>query len=97
MFIFSRLAAAGLLASVLAIAPVYAQQDTVTSSATTPNTSPATANTGTGAVTRYDDQRGFDWGWVGLLGLLGLLGLRKPTSVVYQDRDRTYQDRATTR
>jgi MYXO-CTERM domain-containing protein len=89
MSIFSRLAAAGLLSSVLSIAPVYAQQDTATSNATTPNTGAATVTTGTGTVTRYDDQRGFDWGWVGLLGLLGLLGLRKPTNLVYRERDRT--------
>ena len=87
---FSRLAAAGLVASVLSVAPVQAQQDTTTTNAATPNT-------GTTTVTRYDDRRGFDWGWLGLLGLLGLFGLRKPTSVVYQDRDRTYQDRTTTR
>jgi hypothetical protein len=90
MSFFSRLAAAGLLASTLSIAPVHAQQDTTTPNAATPNTA-------TGAVTRYDDRRGFDWGWLGLLGLFGLLGLRKPTNVAYQDRDRTYQDRTTSR
>jgi MYXO-CTERM domain-containing protein len=96
MSFVSRITAAGLLAGMLSIAPVHAQQtpnaqqDTTTSNATTPNT-------GIGTVTRYDDRRGFDWGWLGLLGLLGLFGLRKPTNVVYQDRDRTYQDRTTTR
>ena len=111
MSFFSRLTAAGLLASVLSIAPLHAQQDTNPSTAAPPNTSnpaspnttnpptpstnyPATAN---GTVTHYDERRGFDWGWLGLIGLLGLLGLRKPASVIYQDRDRTYQDRTTTR
>jgi MYXO-CTERM domain-containing protein len=110
MSFFSKLTAAGLLTSILSIAPVYAQQDTNpsaappnTSNPATPNTTnPATPNTNyattaDGTVTRYDERRGFDWGWLGLLGLLGLFGLRKPTSVVYQDRDRTYQDRTTTR
>jgi MYXO-CTERM domain-containing protein len=105
----SRLAAAGLLAGVLCIAPVHAQQDTTTSNAATTNpgtaTSPGASNStitatnpGTETVTtRYDDRRGFDWGWLGLVGLLGLFGLRRPTNVVYQDRDRTYPDRTTTR
>jgi hypothetical protein len=88
MSFFSRVAAAGLLAGVLSIAPVHAQQDTTTSNA-------ATANTGTGTVTRYDDRRGFDWGWLGLLGLLGLLGRRKPTTIVYQDPAGAYQNRTT--
>ncbi len=26
---------------------------------------------------RYDDDDGFDFGWLGLLGLLGLFGLRR--------------------
>jgi len=105
MSFFSRLTAAGLLASILSIAPVHAQQQdtnpsnaappSATNPSTTPNPNyPATAN---GTVTRYDERRGFDWGWLGLIGLLGLLGLRKPANVVYQDRDRTYQDRTTTR
>lgn len=87
MSFFSRPAVAALLAGVLSIGAVHAQQDTTTNN-------PA----GTGTVTRYDDghARGFDWGWLGLLGLFGLLGLRKPTQSVYQDRDRTYQDRTTT-
>jgi MYXO-CTERM domain-containing protein len=100
----SRLAAAGLLAGVLSIAPVYAQQDTTTTNPTNPNTGTTTStvtatNPGTSTVTtRYDDRgTGFDWGWLGLLGLFGLLGLRRPTTVAYRDRDRTYQDRTTTR
>jgi len=90
MSFFSRLAAAGLLASALSIAPVHAQQDTTTSNAATPNTA-------TGTVTYEHERRGFDWGWLGLLGLLGLLGMRKATNVAYTDRDTTYQDRTTRR
>ncbi len=91
MSVLSRLTAAGLLAGVLSMAPVHAQQQQDTTTAATPNT-------GTGTVTQYDEgRRGFDWGWLGLLGLFGLLGLRRPTNVSYQDRDRTYQDRTSTR
>ena len=90
MSFFSRLAAAGLLAGVLFTAPVRAQQDTATGNAATPVT-------GTETVTRYYDRRGFDWGWLGLLGLFGLWGLRRSTNVAYRDRDRTYEDRTTTR
>ena len=88
MTVLSRLAAAGLLASFVSMAPVHAQD-------TTPSNTPA-ATTETGTVTRYDDRRGFDWGWLGLLGLFGLMGLRRASNV-YRDRDRTYQDRTTTR
>ena len=90
MSLFSKLTSAGVLAGILSIAPVHAQQDATTNNAATPN-----ADTGT--VTHYEGRRGFDWGWLGLLGLFGLLGLRKPTNVVYHDRDRAYQDRTTTR
>lgn len=38
---------------------------------------------------RYDDNDGFDWGWLGLLGLLGLLPRRaEPAQVVETDRAR---------
>lgn len=100
MSFISRQAAAGLLAGALFLAPVHAQQDTQPGNAATPQQdttmrNAATPDTGTGTVTRYDERRGFDWGWLGLLGLLGLWGLRKPTNVAYHDRDRTYQDRTT--
>lgn len=72
-------------------ATATAQQDSATTTAT-PNTATGTVRTDDGTV-RYEEHRGFDWGWLGLLGLFGLLGLRKPTNVVYQDRDRVYQDR----
>lgn len=88
MSFFSRVAAAGLLASFMSFAPVHAQD-------TTPNNT-AAANTENGVVTRDYDRRGFDWGWLGLIGLLGLMGLRRASNV-YRDRDRTYQDRTTTR
>ena len=38
-------------------------------------------NTGTAPdrapVTRVERDRGFDWGWLGLLGLFGLMGLKR--------------------
>ena len=42
----------------------------------------------------YDDNDGFDWGWLGLLGLLGLLPRRDPDRVIEHDRTR---DTSTTR
>jgi hypothetical protein len=106
---FSRLTAAGLLAGFLSMTPVHAQQQTPstppdTTTAASPNAqqdttanNAATPNANYGTYTRSEERRGFDWGWLGLLGLLGLMGLRKPTNVLYQDRDRAYQDRTTTR
>jgi MYXO-CTERM domain-containing protein len=31
----------------------------------------------TDTTVRRDSDRGFDWGWLGLLGLAGLIGLRR--------------------
>jgi len=44
-------------------------------------TAPATSANMAGAASRNDD-RGFDWGWLGLIGLAGLAGLNR--------RDRTH-------
>jgi hypothetical protein len=43
-------------------------------------TTAGTAARSTTSETRRDD-RGFDWGWLGLIGLAGLLGRRKATHV----------------
>jgi MYXO-CTERM domain-containing protein len=40
---------------------------------TTSTAAPSASNSNS----RADDQRGFDYGWLGLLGLAGLLGLRR--------------------
>jgi MYXO-CTERM domain-containing protein len=35
------------------------------------------------------DDRGRNWGWIGLLGLLGLLGMRGRKETGYYDRSTT--------
>ncbi|HEY9909026.1 MAG TPA: WGxxGxxG family protein [Thermosynechococcaceae cyanobacterium] len=61
--------------------PASAQTGTTQSPGTT-TTSPSTTTTDAPR-----DDRGFDWGWLGLLGLAGLAGLkRKPEQTqVYRD------------
>ena len=50
---------------------------------------PQTPREDTSRTVQYGtrNERGFDWGWLGLLGLLGLAGLRRGERV-----DRTYED-----
>ena len=62
-----------LLTTALLLTPVTALAQT--DAATTP------ATTGTSDATNTND-RGFDYGWLGLLGLLGLAGLRRPAPQV---------------
>jgi len=52
------------------ITPVSAQDSTNNSTTTSPSTTSTTTTTQT---PRQD--RGFDWGWLGLIGLAGLAGL----------------------
>jgi len=56
--------------------PVFAQ-GTTGSGNTAGSTAAPVTTTGTDTTTRRDTDRGFDWGWLGLLGLAGLMGLRK--------------------
>jgi LPXTG-motif cell wall-anchored protein len=48
-------------------APASAQTTADPATTTTPGTTTST--------TVYEEEDGFDWGWLGLLGLLGLAGL----------------------
>jgi MYXO-CTERM domain-containing protein len=41
------------------------------------NTTPSTNTAADSATARAGDDRGFDWGWLGLLGLIGLAGLMR--------------------
>lgn len=71
--IWAGLVAISLAAVPLAL-PASAQTDTPDTTTTTP--------------TYQDENRGFDWGWLGLLGLIGLAGLSRksePTRTSYQD------------
>lgn len=90
----NRLTRNTLLALTLAVAPVTTlAQDTTTTPATTDTTTnnattPATTDTTTNSTTNNND-RGFDYGWLGLLGLAGLAGLnRKQPPVVHVDPQR---------
>ena len=49
--------------------PAFSQGSSTGSTAVTPATTDTTV--------RRDSDRGFDWGWLGLLGLAGLIGLRR--------------------
>ena len=52
---------------------------------------PQTPRDDTNRTVQYGtrNDRGFDWGWLGLLGLLGLAGLRRGERASY---DRSYED-----
>jgi hypothetical protein len=59
--------------------PAFAQGSSTGSTGAT-----GTTSAGADTTVRRDTDRGFDWGWLGLLGLAGLMGLRKhpePTRV----------------
>lgn len=49
---------------------------------------PASAQIAEPEIEAYEEDDGFDWGWLGLLGLIGLAGLsrgnRQPATVAYQ-------------
>ena len=63
------------LALVAAISlPAFSQGSTTGSPAATTTAADTT-------TTRRDSDRGFDWGWLGLLGLAGLMGLRRHPDV----------------
>jgi hypothetical protein len=61
----------GFLAMALCAAPGLAQ----TGGNTGPGTGNAGAATGNYPGTYHGEERGNDWGWIGLLGLIGLAGL----------------------
>jgi hypothetical protein len=57
--------------------PTFAQGSSTGATATT--TAPADT------TVRRDSDRGFDWGWLGLLGLAGLMGLRRQPDTTRAD------------
>ncbi|PSB14725.1 hypothetical protein C7B69_18845 [filamentous cyanobacterium Phorm 46] len=70
----SKAIGAGIIAAGLAIAPAHLPASAQT------NTAPGTNSTTTTTTPRSDvysaeNDRDFDWGWLGLLGLSGLFGL----------------------
>lgn len=72
------------LAFVPAVLPASAQTNTTTTSPDTTYTAPRQD------VNTAEDDRDFDWGWLGLLGLAGLAGLarKRPETVRTYSTDR---------
>lgn len=70
--------------------PVFAQGTTGSGSST--GSTGATSTTADTTV-RRDTDRGFDWGWLGLLGLAGLMGMRRQPDVHRVDATRTTAQR----
>jgi hypothetical protein len=75
--------------------PAFSQGTTGSGSTTgsTGSTATPTTATGTDTTTRRDTDRGFDWGWLGLIGLAGLMGLRKQPDTHRVDPMRTSAQR----
>ena len=78
--------------------PVFAQDNSASTTANTANTQstatqgPATQTMGAGPEDLNRNDRNHDYGWIGLLGLAGLLGLRRK----HDDYDRGNYNRTTT-
>ena len=70
--------------SALAASVVFALGGAALSQTTTTGTTAAPANNANVSSATRQDERGFDWGWLGLIGLAGLAGLsrREQTRVV---------------
>ena len=70
----SKVIGAGIIAAGLALAPAHLPASAQTD--TTGGTNSTTTKTTPGSdVASADADRGFDWGWLGLLGLSGFFGL----------------------
>jgi len=48
------------------------------------------------ASTNHDNDRGWDWGWLGLIGLVGLAGLMRRERAPYDARNRAGMGTTTT-
>ncbi len=70
----SKAIGAGIIAAGLAIAPAHLPASAQTNTAPGTN-STTTTTTPRSGVYNAENDRDFDWGWLGLLGLSGLLGL----------------------
>ncbi|MCY7385778.1 MAG: WGxxGxxG-CTERM domain-containing protein [Microcoleus sp. CAN_BIN18] len=73
----SKAIGAGIIAAGLAIAPAHlpASAQTNTAPGTNSRDSTTTTTTPRSDVYSAENDRDFDWGWLGLLGLSGLFGL----------------------
>ena len=71
-----RTAALALVLGLACAVPAVSQTTGGTGSTSAPTTTSAPA-----APVGGDRDRGWDWGWLGLLGLIGLAGLRRPRDI----------------
>ncbi len=76
-FSYSKLCTVALTAALSM--PTFAQGTTGAGGSTTGST--GATSTAPDTTIRRDNDRGFDWGWLGLLGLAGLMGLRRHPDV----------------
>jgi hypothetical protein len=78
----SKVVSAAVLSTSLALLPLtmpsYAQSSNGSGTGTRSGSNPSAVDN----TTNTNDNRGFDWGWLGLLGLLGLAGLAAPRGEV---------------
>ncbi len=98
----SKVVSAAVLSTGLALLPLtmpsYAQSSTGSGTGTGAGSNPSTVDktTNTGNAANTNDDRGFDWGWLGLLGLLGLAGLAAPKNQVTRTYTSTDEPTRTT-
>jgi hypothetical protein len=73
--------------------PAFSQGTTGTGSSPGSTGSTGAMSSSSDTTVRHENDRGFDWGWLGLLGLVGLMGLRKQPEVNRLNTTRTSAQR----
>ncbi|MDB5320355.1 MAG: hypothetical protein JWN40_1986 [Phycisphaerales bacterium] len=75
---FAKTASVATLGLLLSLAPNTVAQTSAGNGGGSTGTGTTSTGGGSTSAGRSDDNRGFDWGWLGLLGLVGLAGMRRP-------------------